>query len=212
MELFDIEIESQLIQKNGFWLDENVSVPNSSKINPGVVIERGVEIGKKVSIGYNTIIKQNTIIHNNVKIGANCTIGAIGFGYEKDVKGSYNVIPHIGNVIISKHVEIGNNVCIDKAVLGSTLIGENVKIDNLVHIAHGVKLGKNSMVIANSMIAGSVEIGSNCWISPSASIIDRISIGKDSLIGMGAVVIKDVKSNEVLIGNPAKLLKKMSNI
>lgn len=107
---------------------------------------------------HNTVILKDTIIEDNVVIGANNTIGGVGFGYEKDREGNFELIPHIGNVHIKRNVEIGNNTCIDRAVLGSTILEENVKVDNLVHIAHGVFVGRNSVVIANAMVAGSVNI------------------------------------------------------
>ncbi|MBK6527865.1 MAG: hypothetical protein IPG07_21340 [Crocinitomicaceae bacterium] len=110
-------------------------------------------------------------------------------------------------MIIKSNVEIGNNVCIDRAVLGSTLIGENVKIDNLVHIAHGVSIGKNSLIIANSMIAGSCQIGENVWVAPSSSILQKLVLADNSLIGMGSVVVKNVEANSVVAGVPARKIK-----
>lgn len=109
--------------------------------------------------------------------------------------------------MIKKDVEIGNNVCIDRAVLGSTVIGENVKIDNLVHIAHGVVIGENSLIIANSMIAGSCEIGKNVWVSPSVSVIQNTQIEDNALLGMGSVVIRNVDANTIVAGVPAKKTK-----
>lgn len=182
---------------------------NSSKITIGenVVIEKNVIIGDFVQIGHNSVIKSNTIIHDNVKIGSNNTIGGVGFGYEINSNGAYEFIPHIGNVILKSNVEIGNNTCIDKAVLGSTILFENVKVDNLVHIAHGVKIKRNSLIIANSMIAGSVEIGENVWVSPSVSIMQKLKVNDDSLIGMGSVVIKNVEKSTIVAGVPAKKIK-----
>lgn len=176
-------------------------------LGENVIIGNSVKIGKNVKIGHNTVVYDNTIIGDNVNIGCNNTIGGVGFGYEKDESGNYNVIKHIGNVIINNNVDIGNNVCIDRAVLGSTIIGENVKIDNLVHIAHGVKIGKNSLIIANSMIAGSVDIGENTWIAPSTSVINKINIGNNSMTGIGTVVIKHINDNELHVGIPSKKIK-----
>ena len=173
-------------------------------IAANVVIERGSTIGQNVVIGANTVIKSDTIIEDGCKIGSNCTIGGVGFGYELNEENAYELMPHIGNVHLKENVEVGNNVCIDRAVMGSTLLSENVKVDNLVHIAHGVKVGKNSLIIANSMIAGSVEIGENVWVSPSSSIRQKLIIENDALIGMGAVVVKNVESSSVVAGNPAK--------
>jgi UDP-3-O-[3-hydroxymyristoyl] glucosamine N-acyltransferase len=157
------------------------------------------------------VLKYGTKIHDNAKIGANCTIGGVGFGYELDEEKKYVLLPHLGNVVLKSFVEIGNNTCIDRAVMGSTILEENVKVDNLVHIAHGVVIGKNSLIIANSMIAGSTKIGENVWVAPSVSILNKKTISDNSYIGMGAVVIKDVKENETIVGNPGKALVKSEN-
>ena len=173
-----------------------------------VVVEENSIIGDFSSIGHNTIIHANTCIGNNVTIGCNNTIGGVGFGYEKDIDGEYSVIPHIGNVVLGNNVEIGNNTCIDRAVLGSTILHDNVKVDNLVHIAHGVVIGKNSLIIANAMVAGSATIGEHVWVAPSASILNKKSIANNAVIGMGAVVLKNVNEGETIIGNPGKPLNK----
>jgi UDP-3-O-[3-hydroxymyristoyl] glucosamine N-acyltransferase len=179
---------------------------NLDQVNIGhnVVIEDNVELGDKVFIGANTVIKEGTIIKNNVKIGSNCTIGGVGFGYEQNEEGEYELIPHIGVVYIDDNVEIGNNVCIDRAVLGFTRLSKNVKVDNLVHIAHGVQIGENSLVIANAMVAGSVKIGKNVWVAPSSSIRQKLTIEDNSTIGMGSVVVKNVGESDIVAGVPAK--------
>jgi UDP-3-O-[3-hydroxymyristoyl] glucosamine N-acyltransferase len=207
-----------------FFIEEKItySISSSSKISKSAtisknvfigencIIEEDVVIGKDCFIKHNNIIHKGTIIGNNVKIGSNNTIGGVGFGYVKEKNNSYSFIHHIGNVEISDNVEIGNNNCIDRAVLGSTLISKNVKIDNLVHIAHGVTVGENTLIIANAMIGGSVKIGKNCWIAPSASIINKKVIGDNVTVGLGAVVLKDVPSDDVVVGNPAKSIRNIS--
>ena len=194
---------------NSAHIHKSTTLGKNIFIGNNVVIEKNCQIGDNVVIQHNTVIFKDTIIERNVTIGSNNTIGGTGFGYEKDENGNFQLIPHIGNVILKKKVEIGNNTAIDRAVLGSTILEENVKVDNLVHIAHGVKIGKNSVIIANSMIAGSVIIGENSWIAPSSSILNQKTVGNNSLIGMGAVVLKNVGNNEIIAGNPAKLLKKI---
>ena len=173
-------------------------------IEPNVVIEKNVILGKRIIIGANTVIKSGTLIHDDVKIGSNNTIGGVGFGYELNEDGIYELIPHLGNVVLNEKVEIGNNTCIDRAVLGSTILGYNVKVDNLVHIAHGVKIGSNSLVIAHAMIAGSVQVGENTWVSPCASIKQKLKIGDNVTIGMGSVVLKNVENGDVVAGVPSK--------
>jgi UDP-3-O-[3-hydroxymyristoyl] glucosamine N-acyltransferase len=181
---------------------------NNLIIGCNVVIEENCIIGDLVTILHNTIILKNSVISNNVTIGCNTTIGGVGFGYEKDEKGIYQFIPHLGNVLIEENVEIGNNVCIDRAVLGSTILKKNVKVDNLVHIAHGVIIDENSLIIANAMIGGSTEIGKNVWIAPSSTLMQKIKIEDNATVGLGAVVLKSVEEGTVVVGNPAKKIER----
>jgi UDP-3-O-[3-hydroxymyristoyl] glucosamine N-acyltransferase len=147
-------------------------------------------------------------IHWSAQIGKNSVIGADGFGYARDEDGTLVKMPHQGNVVIEENVEIGSNTCIDRAVRGSTVIGSGTKIDNLVHIAHGVKIGKNCLIVAGAVIGGSCEIGDNCYIGIGAMIKNKIKIGKNAVIGMGAVVLRDVPEGATIIGNPGKELIK----
>jgi UDP-3-O-[3-hydroxymyristoyl] glucosamine N-acyltransferase len=187
-------------------IDPSVKLGKNLSIGEYVVIEVGCSIGDDTTIGHNTVIKSRTQIANRVQIGSSNVIGGVGFGYEKDENGDYVVIPHVGNVVIETGVEIGNNTCVDRGVLGSTILRENCKIDNLVHIAHGVVVGRNALVIALALVAGSVEVGENAWIAPSSSIMQKVKIGKNATIGMGAVVLRNVGEGEVWVGNPAKKL------
>jgi UDP-3-O-[3-hydroxymyristoyl] glucosamine N-acyltransferase LpxD len=176
------------------------------------VIEKDCTIGTRSKIGHNTVLLRGTQVGDDVIIGCNNTIGGTGFGYEKDDEGNYTIMPHLGNVVIHNKVEIGNNTCIDRAVIGSTIIGENVKIDNLVHIAHGVVIGKNSLIIANAMIGGSTVIGENCWVAPSASVINKGQVADNATVGMGAVVTKPVEKNSTVAGNPARTTESLKKI
>jgi UDP-3-O-[3-hydroxymyristoyl] glucosamine N-acyltransferase len=176
-------------------------------IGHNVVIESNVWLGNDVCIGHNSVIKAGSIIGNRVKIGSNCTIGGVGFGYEKNDDGRYEVLPHIGIVTIEDDVDIGNNTCVDRAVLGSTFLRNNAKVDNLVHISHNCDIGKNSLIIANTMVGGSVKIGENVWIAPSSSILNQRSVADNAMVGMGAVVLKDIPVDDVVVGNPAKSLR-----
>lgn len=188
-------------------IDNNVKIGRNVSVGHNTVIEAGCDIGDNVFIGHNNVILKNTFIGDSVVIGNNNTIGGTGFGYEKDDKGVFRIIPHIGNVIIGHNVEIGNNTCIDRGVLGSTTIGENCKVDNLVHIAHNVTMGKDVMVIALSMVGGSTAIEDGAWISPSTALRDGLRIGANTTVGMGSVVTKNIPDNEIWMGNPAKYYK-----
>ena len=205
------EVPDKGISKSAI-IHSSAKLGNDIYIGEHVIIEKDCTIGDRSRIGHNTVMLRGTQIGHDVIIGCNNTLGGIGFGYEKDEDGNYTVMPHLGNVIIYPRVEIGNNTCIDRAVIGSTIIYENVKIDNLVHIAHGVVIGKNSLIIANSMIGGSTVIGENCWVAPSVSVINKGQIGDGATVGMGAIVTKRVEKNTTVAGNPARTTESLKKI
>jgi UDP-3-O-[3-hydroxymyristoyl] glucosamine N-acyltransferase len=199
---------------DGYVSNNDVSIHKTAYIASGVrigqfsVIGPGVKINKGAQIGSNNHI-ENAEIGVNAKIASNVTIGGSGFGFENDpVTKETLEFPHIGGIRIGNNVSIGSSTCIDRGGLGDTVIGDDVKIDNLVHISHNVKIGNRCKVIALSMIGGSVVIGDDCWISPSSAIRDWRKIGDGALVGLGAVVTKDIESNDIVIGNPAKPLQK----
>jgi len=182
---------------------EDVILGENIRIGAFVEIAAGCTIGDYADIGSGTVIK-NADIGSHVEIGSNTVIGGTGFGYAKiENADAYAQFPHYGRVIIHDHVGIGSNTCIDRGSLSDTVIEEGVKIDNLVHIAHNVRIGKNSLVIACSMIAGSTVIGENCWIAPSSTIRNAITVGKNATIGLAATVTKDVEEGRTVMGSPA---------
>lgn len=188
-----------------------------AKVNANSYIGPFTYIGK-CEINAGCIIYGHNYIYDNVKIGKNViihagtVIGADGFGYEKNAEGALEKFPHIGGVTIEDDVEIGSNTCIDRGTLGNTTICEGAKIDNLVHVAHNVRVGKHTAVIANSMIGGSTQIGDYSWIAPSASLRDTITIGRNVTVGVAAVVTKNIPDNETWAGNPAKPLDEFLEI
>ncbi|MGB1295835.1 MAG: UDP-3-O-(3-hydroxymyristoyl)glucosamine N-acyltransferase [Flavobacteriales bacterium] len=194
-------------------IHESVKIGVNVTIAPNVVIEEDVEIGDYCTIGTGTVLKANTILKNCVEIGSNNVIGGAGFGYvqNKETK-VYEQFPHFGSVIIHSNVAIGNNNCIDRGALSDTIIYEGVKIDNLVHIAHNVEIGENTLVIAQSMVAGSVKIGENCWIAPHACINNNLSVGNNVTIGLASSVFRSVPDNETVVGSPAMNIKDYSKI
>lgn len=184
------------------------------KIAKNVYVGSYVSIADDVVIGNGTKIHSGVHIHENVRIGKNvvlksgCIIGGDGFGYERNEEGVLEKFPHIGGVIIEDDVEIGSNTCVDRGTLSDTIIGEGTKIDNLVHIAHNVIIGQHCAIIALAMIGGGVRIDDGAWIAPTACIRDGVVIGKHTLVGMGAVVTKKVDDGDIVIGVPAKSIKK----
>ena len=137
-----------------------------------------------------------------------CTI-PIGFGQARNEHGHLEKFPHIGSVYIGKNVEIGANVSIDRAVFGTTSIGEGTKVDNLVHIAHNVQIGKHCEIICHVGIGGSTRIGDRTTLSLGVVTKDNITIGSDVLVGLGAVVTKDIPDNTIVAGNPARDIEEL---
>ena len=184
---------------------QNVISP-SAKIHESCWMDgNNIRIGKNTIIGPNVCIYRNTVIGNNVEIKANSVIGGKGFQNYLFNKKLHSV-SHGGGVLIKNDVEIGSNTCIDKGLfMEKTIIDSGTKIDNLVHVSHNVKIGKNCTIVANSMLGGSSTIRDNSHISMSSTIRDQIVIGKNAFVGMGSVVTKNVPSNQIVYGNPAHL-------
>ena len=110
-------------------------------------------------------------------------------------------IEFAGDVFIDENVEIQNNTCVDRGVFDRTYLGKNVKVDNLVHIAHDVKIGANTLVVACTLIGGRTRIGKNSYLGPNCTVKNGLNLGENSKVSMGSVVTKDVKDNEVVTGN-----------
>ena len=203
-------------------IDSTVVVGENVHIGAGVVIEAGASVGNNAVImaqsylGEHVKIGDFTTIHPGVKIysecviGANCTlhagviIGADGFGFAPQADNQYAKVPQIGNVVIEDHVEIGANTTIDRATLGSTIIREGVKLDNLIQIAHNVEIGKNTVIAALTGIAGSTKIGENVMIGGQVGIAGHLTIANGVKIaaqtGISASVLKE---DVVMQGTPA---------
>jgi UDP-3-O-[3-hydroxymyristoyl] glucosamine N-acyltransferase len=183
----------------------DVKIGAFSVIGPNVVIGDGSRIGSGTSI-------QHAVIGRDCSIGSNVAIGGEGYGYEDDEEtGEVFQFPHIGSVRIGDRVRVGSSTCVDRAALGETVIGDDSKIDNLVHIAHNVRVGRRCKIVALAIIGGSVDIGDGSWIAPASAVRDWRSIGKNALVGLGAVVTKDVPDGATVVGNPARPIERTTH-
>lgn len=183
-------------------------------------IGKDVSIGAHAFIGADVSIGDRTVIHSNVSIICPCSIGedceiypgavvgADGFGYYIDSSGVPHREIHHRGVSIGNRVDIGANTCIDRGLLTDTVIGDDVKIDNLCHIAHNVNIASNTLVVASSVICGSTRIGTGGYIAPNSSVLEYSELGPNARIGIGSVVLRDVGSNEEVFGNPARAIRK----
>ena len=185
---------------------KNVKIGKNCSIGHNTIIESNVKIGNNCNIGNNVILK-NTIIGNDTNILDGAIVGKKGFGFYPNSKKNIRY-PHVGSVIIGDNVEIGCNNTIDRGSLSDTTIGDGTFIDNQVHIAHNVKIGKNCIITGQVGFAGSSSIGNSVMIGGQAGISGHITIGDNVQIGGGSGVIKDIPSNNKVMGYPAKNIRK----
>lgn len=180
----------------------DVKIGRGCYIGAGVYLDEGVIIGDHCTIGHHTVIYPNTIIGNFVEIGANSVIGKQGFGYVRFKR--YKKLSHIGGVLIKDYVEIGANVAIDRGTIGHTIIDTGTKIDNLVHIAHNVRIGKNCLIMGQVGIAGSARIGDNVILCGQSGVSDHITIGKNVIVYAKSAVFSNLAPYKQYSGIPAR--------
>lgn len=205
---------------NAFFVERPTpSIHPTAVIDPEAKIGTDVYVGPyavigKAIIGDGCIIESYVRIYDGVTMGCSCSIksgavlGGEGFGFEKDEEGNRFRFPQIGHLIIGDEVEIGANTCIDRGALSDTVIGDYTKINNLCHIAHNNKIGKNVVIAGCVNISGSCVIDDDVWISPNVSLRGFNHLGKGCMVGTGAVVTKNVPEAETWVGNPAHKLEK----
>jgi len=183
-------------------LEEGVRLGDRVVLFPGVYIGKDSEIGDDCLVYPNVTIREGVIIGKRVIIHSGTVIGSDGFGFVEE-GGIHHKIPQVGGVVIEDDVEIGANCAIDRATIGTTIIKKGTKIDNLVHIAHNVRIGENSIIVAQVGIAGSVEVGKHVILAGQVGIIDHIRIGDNvTVIGQSGVT-HDVEPNQVVSGTVA---------
>ena len=193
----------------GVFLGPFVCIGTNSIIEDGAQIDSHCVIYDNVKIQKNTILYPGVSVLNDSEIGANCilhsgvVIGSDGFGFAPQENKIYLKIPQLGKVIIKDNVEIGSNTTVDRATLGATIVGEGVKLDNLVQIAHNVEIGSHTVIAAQSAVAGSSKIGSNCVIGGQVGITGHLIIGDGVQIQGKTGVTKNIPNGKAIQGNPA---------
>lgn len=186
------------------YIGQNCKIGKNARIFPQTYIGDNVKIGDNVVIYAGAKIYQDSVIGDNCVIHAGAVIGSDGFGFAPQKDGSYQIIPQIGNVVLENNVSIGSNATIDCATMGSTIIREGSKIDNLVQIAHNVEVGKHTVIAAQSGVSGSAKVGNYCTVAGQVGIVGHISIADKTIIGAQSGVSKSVKEEGTIIqGSPA---------
>ena len=186
------------------YIGENVKIGNNVKIYPHAYI------GDNVTIGDHCIIYSGAKIYADTQIGNHCifhsgvVVGSDGFGFAPQDDGTYKKVPQLGNVVVEDHVEIGANTVIDCATLGSTLLEQGVKLDNLVQIAHNVVIGANTVIASQSGISGSTKLGKNCIVAGQVGLVGHIEIADKVTLAAKTGLSKSVKKEgAVIFGYPA---------
>lgn len=202
-------IESSAIIGKGCHIGPNVYIGERVALGDNVKIYANACIYEDSTIGENTSIRSNVSIYYQSEIGKNClihsgtVIGSDGFGHAPLPDGTYIKIPQIGNVVIGDGVEIGSNTSIDRANMGSTIIGNGCRLDNLVQIAHGVELGENCIVAGGVCIAGSAKIGANCVFAGQSGVVGHVTVADKTTLGGQAGINKDIKEpGGIFTGSP----------
>jgi UDP-3-O-[3-hydroxymyristoyl] glucosamine N-acyltransferase len=186
------------------YIGENCVIGDNCAIYPHVYIGDNTKVGNNCTLNPGVKIYHDCILGEGVTIHAGTVIGSDGFGFAPQSETEFMKIPQIGNVVIEDHVEIGANVAIDRATMGSTIIHRGVKLDNLIQIGHNVEIGENTVMAGQTGIAGSTKIGKNCMFGGQVGISGHIKIADGTKIGAQSGIPSDVKKeNSILLGYPA---------
>jgi UDP-3-O-[3-hydroxymyristoyl] glucosamine N-acyltransferase len=202
------------------FVSEGVQVPDDAYIGAFAYIGKNVQLGKGVQIyphtyiGDNVKIGDHTILYSGVKVYHNCVIGkdcilhagvvigSDGFGFEPNAQGVNQKLPQIGNVIIEDDVEIGANTTVDRAMMGSTFIRRNAKLDNLVQVAHNVEIGESTFMCAQVGVAGSTKVGGHCILAGQVGVAGHITIADNCVFGAQSGIANHVKKPGLYQGSP----------
>lgn len=187
-------------------------IGKGAKIGSGAQIYPQTYVGDGVEVGDHTILYSGVKVYQGCRIGKRCivhsgaVIGADGFGFAPTEHG-YDKIPQMGNVVVEDDVEIGANTTVDRAMMGSTVVGHGVKLDNLIQIAHNCRVGEHTVMAAQAGVAGSTKIGSRCMVGGQVGLAGHITVGDGAQIAAQSGTQKDVAPGARLFGSPAMDLR-----
>lgn len=186
------------------YIGDNCTIGDNCSVYPHVFIGDNTTIGKNCTLNPGVKIYHECVLGEGCTIHAGSVIGSDGFGFAPQSETEFMKIPQLGNVVLEDHVEIGANVAIDRATMGSTIIRRGVKLDNLIQIGHNVEIGENTVMAGQTGIAGSTKVGKNCMFAGQVGIAGHLKIADGTKIGAKAGVPGDVKKeNSILLGLPA---------
>jgi UDP-3-O-[3-hydroxymyristoyl] glucosamine N-acyltransferase len=202
---------ARLAARPGFVCDNT-----PAKVHPEAVVSTTAMLGNGVCIGRGTSVGHFVVIADGVQIGEDCiiksgaVIGEPGFGFERDIDGTPLRLVHLGKVVIGNRVEIGSNATVCRGTLDETVVEDDAKIDDQVHVSHNCRIRRGAMIVACAELCGSVEIGEYAWIGPNASVLQKMKVGEGALVGLGANVLRTVAAGDTIAGYPGRSLGKRS--
>lgn len=194
------------------FVDESAQVGENVRIGPLAVVEAGVVIGDGTKLGSGVVVAKRCVIGKACILQAGAIVGADGFGFAP-ADGSYTKVPQLGNVVIGDRCEVGAGTTIDRATLGSTILGEGVKLDNLIQVGHNVTIGDHTVIAAQTGIAGSAKVGTHCMIGGQVGIGGHIKVAdRTKIAAKSGVSASILEPGQVVQGNPAIPIRKHQRI
>jgi UDP-3-O-[3-hydroxymyristoyl] glucosamine N-acyltransferase len=179
-------------------------------LHPGAQVGAESRLGEDCVLWPNAVVRERCVLGNRVVLEAGCVVGTDGFGFAFDPEGEggsgprHYKVPQVGNVVVEDDVELGANVCVDRATLGTTRIAQGVKVDNLVQIAHNVQIGALSLLIAQVGIAGSTRLGQGVVAAGQVGITGHLNIGDGAKLLAQSGIMHDVEPGAAVLGSPAR--------
>jgi len=183
-------------------LGAGVTVGAQATILPHVVLYPGVTVGDRFFAHAHSVVREHCILGDDVTLENGAIIGGDGFGFSKNADGEWVKIPQSGPVIMGNRIDVQSNACVDRATVGATEIGDNTKIDNLVQVGHGSKIGKSTLLCSQTGLAGSSEIGNNVILAGQVGIAGHCSVGDGVILTAQSAVSHDVAPGKIISGSP----------
>jgi UDP-3-O-[3-hydroxymyristoyl] glucosamine N-acyltransferase len=195
-------------------INKTAQLAGDAQIGRNVAVGANTVIGPGVKVADNTIIMNNVVINGPAIIGSECVIkdgavvGSEGYCFVEDEEGRSYHVPQLGTILIQDRAWIGTNSTIERGICGNTIIGKDVKVDDLVHIGSTTRIGRGSKLTTGTVVAHNVTIGNKVLIAPNVVVKEFCEIGNDVTVGQGAVVIDNLEESGVYVGNPAHKIRR----